>query len=164
MIWVEGDFKGEIWRYKVSARQQQYTVVLQLFKVPLHPNHVFFVFNMFLELIYENHGGIFHLTLLWRILEIFKVKIISFHPPLVVKKCHWRDFVAQWSDVMCLKTWWPNHKRLKRHTHSCVCMPKVSLWLVNPQECHSQETVLTYDMTYEDIRDMAHSHIHERLS
>ena len=35
-----------------------------ILKVPLHPNHVFFVFNMFLELIYENHGGFFHSTLL----------------------------------------------------------------------------------------------------
>merc|ERR1712121_188396 len=37
---------------------------LTRFKVPLHPNHVFLVFNMFLELIYENHGVFFHSTLL----------------------------------------------------------------------------------------------------
>ena len=34
-----------------------------LFKVPLRPNHVFFVFNMFLELINDNQGVFFPIQL-----------------------------------------------------------------------------------------------------
>ena len=46
----------------------------RLIKVPIRPNHVFFVFNMFLELIDENQGVFFHSTLLWSILKIFTHK------------------------------------------------------------------------------------------
>ena len=48
---------GRIYSHAVCRNTSLST--LCVFKVPLHPNHVFFVFNMFLELINENHGVFF---------------------------------------------------------------------------------------------------------
>ena len=70
-------------------------VCLWLLKVPLHPNHVFFVFNVFLELINGNHGVFFHSTLLRSILKILILCISLYRLHLVEWRCYWHCLVSQ---------------------------------------------------------------------
>ena len=70
--WLHGNGDVFIWIIiiiiKGSASKQEVSccsVLMWRVKVPLHSKYIFLVFHLFLKLIYENHGGIFHSALLW---------------------------------------------------------------------------------------------------